>query len=336
MTTAGRAAVLTAVGLSDTLLAKDVQLSATAQSVGIGTTALASVVKTLTSVVGSVRPAGAGHALHVVVTDSSADTYDVRAFSLRLSDDTALLVYSQAGVIASKASPSALLLAFDLTIDADLAATITFGDTDFVLPAASASAPGIIETATDAESIAGLDALRAVTPAGLQAVFGERQVCYLPVPLTSWMPLSSPGWVREIDSMAVYGHLTVGMLADVPIPEGMIVDGFRFGVRGNALDTCISVAAYHSREMDGISDPPADGWLNSIYSTSDLIPLVGGELDMLDALLPGGEYGPVGKGSSIRILVISRSPGAGAFGNFFLYKAQIIGSVPLVAGTSLP
>lgn len=169
-TTAGRTAIVTAIGTASTIAVKDVQVSDTNQTITVATTALSSVVKTLTTVVGSVRPAGAGHALHLVITDGSADVYAVKALAIRLMDDTVLMAYSQAGDIATKAAGSTLHLAIDLTIDADTAATITFGDTDYALPMAGDTAPGIIELATSAEVITGTDTVRAVTPAGLASL----------------------------------------------------------------------------------------------------------------------------------------------------------------------
>lgn len=129
---------------------------------------MSNVASTLTAV-GSVRPAGAAYALHVLLVDDSDAAYDMRAVALRLTSGAFLMVYSQPGIIASKASGASLHIAFDLTIDADTAATVTFGDTDYLLPAASLSAPGIVELATSAETTTGTDAVRAVTPAGMKA-----------------------------------------------------------------------------------------------------------------------------------------------------------------------
>lgn len=168
-TTAGRNAIIAAITNGTSIQVKDVRLSDTDQAVSTATTALTSVVATLTDVVGSVRAAGAGNAMHLVIKDDSAAAYTVRALSVRLLDNTVLMVYSQAAAIATKAAGSSLHLAIDLSIDADLAATITFGDTDYALPAASESSPGLIEIATSAEVVTGSDAVRAVTPAGLTA-----------------------------------------------------------------------------------------------------------------------------------------------------------------------
>lgn len=163
-TTAGRAAILGAIAAPSTIVVADAQLSSVNQSVGVGTTSLSTVVATLTAV-GSVRTAGAGHALHLVIVDDSAAAYSVRALAVRLDDGTFLMVYSQSAVIATKSSGSSLHLAFDLTIDADTAATIEFGDTDYALPAATESAAGVLELATSTELDTGTDITRAITPA---------------------------------------------------------------------------------------------------------------------------------------------------------------------------
>ena len=168
-TTAGRAAILAAVAAPSTVVVEDAQLSDTDQAVTIATTALTNVVATLDAV-GSVRVAGSGHALHVVIKDDSGAAYDVRALALRLTGGVFLMVYSQAGLIATKAAGSSLHLALDLTVDADTAATVDFGDTDYVLPAGGEASPGLVELATTAEVLAGVDTVRAVTPAGFAAL----------------------------------------------------------------------------------------------------------------------------------------------------------------------
>lgn len=168
-TTAGRAAILAGVAAPSTVVVEDVQLSDVDQAVTVATTALTDVVATLEAT-GAVRVAGSGHALHVVMTDDSSAAYDVRAFALRLTGGAFLMVYSQAGLIATKVAGSSLHLALDLTVDADTAATLDFGDTDYALPAGGESAPGLLELATTAEVLAGADTVRAVTPAGLAAL----------------------------------------------------------------------------------------------------------------------------------------------------------------------
>lgn len=230
-TTAGRAAILAGVAGGTLIQVDDVQVSQVHQSVSISTTALASVHKTLTDVVGSVRPAGSGHALHVVIRDDSTDSYTIRALSLRLSDTTALMVYSQTDPIAVKASGSSLHLAIDLTIDADTAATITFGDTDYALPAASTDNAGIAELATLAEIATGTDPLRVVSAKSLAdwAKGGLGGIAYdTPFVIGSWVTDSD--WSHSIPSLSDTNYYISADLVnavahvDIPVPKGMTIN----------------------------------------------------------------------------------------------------------------
>lgn len=187
-TTAGRAAILAAIASSDNLVVANAQISDTNQSVGVGTTALSSIVATLTAT-GSVRTAGAGHALHVVLSDDSTAAYDVRALALRLNDGTFLMVYSQMALIATKAAGASLHLAIDLTVDAATAGTITFGTTDWALPAASEETAGAIELATAAE-VDSAHVTRAVTPYHVNRV-DDRTRHYMAV--SNWTPRTAGG-----------------------------------------------------------------------------------------------------------------------------------------------
>lgn len=162
-TTAGREKMLEALSAGSSVVVADAQLANVFTDFGEDTNTLTGVVATVTAR-GSVRSAGDGNALHIVLKDESTASYTVRTIAVRLSDGTFLMGYGQSAAIATKASGSSLHMAFDLTIDAASAAVITFGDTDYDLPAASETAPGIIEIATSSEASAGQDAVRAVTP----------------------------------------------------------------------------------------------------------------------------------------------------------------------------
>jgi hypothetical protein len=136
--------------------------------VGVGTTSLTNVVAILPAT-GSVRLLGGQYSMHVVIKDDSASAYDVRALALVLSDATTLLfVYSQSGLIATKSVSASLHMAIDLTVDASTGAVITFGTTDYALPMASESAPGIAELATVAEVTLGTDTSRVVSARGVR------------------------------------------------------------------------------------------------------------------------------------------------------------------------
>lgn len=107
--------------------------------------------------------------IHAVIRDDSADIYTLRGFSLYLGDGTLFGLYGQADPILEKSAGAMMLLATDV-IFADIdAASLTFGDTSFLNPPATVDTPGVVEMATDAETIAGVDGTRAVTPKGLLA-----------------------------------------------------------------------------------------------------------------------------------------------------------------------
>ncbi|HEX8583056.1 MAG TPA: hypothetical protein VF680_01435 [Allosphingosinicella sp.] len=107
--------------------------------------------------------------VHLTVTDSSSDTYDVRGFGLFLADGRLFGVYGQAEPIVEKASAAAMLLACDIKFLEALVANITFGATGFLYPPATTTEKGVAEIATQAEVDAGVDAQRIVTPQTLAA-----------------------------------------------------------------------------------------------------------------------------------------------------------------------
>lgn len=111
----------------------------------------------------------AADTIHAVIRDDSADVYTLRGFALYLADGTLFGLYGQAGTILEKSDGAMMLLATDC-IFADIdAASLVFGNTDFLNPPATTDVLGVVELATDAEAIAGVDAVRAVTPKGLLA-----------------------------------------------------------------------------------------------------------------------------------------------------------------------
>lgn len=114
---------------------------------------------------GAVIAEGAGgYRLHSAATDSSANAYDLHEFALTDNTDVALAIYSQAAIIAAKASGSQLLFSDDFVIDNAPPGSITItGPTTYDLPIASTIADGIIEIATDAEVLTATDTTRAIT-----------------------------------------------------------------------------------------------------------------------------------------------------------------------------
>ena len=108
--------------------------------------------------------------IHMTAQDPSTDTYDLRAIALYLADGTLFAVYAQETPIFSKVAIASFLFAFDVAFDQDVSADITFGDANFLWPPASETVKGVAEIATQAETNAGLDDQRIVTPLKLATV----------------------------------------------------------------------------------------------------------------------------------------------------------------------
>ncbi|PPU42262.1 phage tail protein [Xanthomonas arboricola] len=112
--------------------------------------------------------------IHVTVSDTSRATYEVRGFGLYLENGTLLGSYSQPELIMEKAAASDLLMSADILFSGVTVSSVTFGNANFTNPAATTEKEGIVELATRAETIAGTDAQRAVTPDSLKAAIDSR------------------------------------------------------------------------------------------------------------------------------------------------------------------
>ena len=129
-----------------------------------GQTALVNEVKRLDTTSGG----GIGdNIIHVSVTDESSDTYTVHEIGVFTESGTLFAVYAQSQPIIQKASASWMMLSLDIALVGIPEASVTFGDTNFVLPSATTETQGIVELATDVEVQTGTDTSRAVTPKGL-------------------------------------------------------------------------------------------------------------------------------------------------------------------------
>ncbi len=140
-----------------------------------GAVALPGEFKRLSTFAGA---AVANDTIHITIRDDSADSYTLRGFGLYLSDGTLFAIYSHAGeapdFIMQKAAAAMLLLQSDVRFTQINATSITFGNAEWLNPPATTTVPGVVELADPAESIAGADASRAVTPAGLKAALDGR------------------------------------------------------------------------------------------------------------------------------------------------------------------
>lgn len=165
LTNAGRAALVGPGGMGT--MNRDVV------SVGIasapfthndGLTALPNEVKRVTTMAGeNIAP----DTIHVTIRDDSADQYVVYGLGLYLDNGVLLGTYSQPTPIVEKSPVAIFLQAIDMQLATIDAALLHFGDTTFTNPPATDTRQGVVELATNAETQAGTDTARAVTPAGL-------------------------------------------------------------------------------------------------------------------------------------------------------------------------
>jgi hypothetical protein len=118
----------------------------------------------------SVEQVGEDAILHITAIDDGDAAYAMRELALYDADGECLAIYAQATDIATKSTGSQLLISLDATVLNGSVDSITVGDTTYLLPAASETSSGLVERATTAEVIAGSDAVRYVSPAGLAAL----------------------------------------------------------------------------------------------------------------------------------------------------------------------
>lgn len=174
LTDAGRAALINAA--NNGTLARTVTsigVTATAFTPTAALTTIPNEIKRIATISGDVV---APDTVHVTVRDEGEDTYTVRGFALWLDNGVLLGTYSQPAVIVEKSAASIMLLAFDLRVldgSVDIG-TLQFGSTEFLNPPATTERQGVVELATAAEAAALVDAVRALTPASVAALFNAR------------------------------------------------------------------------------------------------------------------------------------------------------------------
>lgn len=167
VTNAGRAALVNAdnSGTAPVIIAK-VGLTATAVTPTAADTVLPGEHKRVATLSGGVV---ADDTIHVLVRDESSDVYTVRSVGLYLADDTLFGIYGQAEVLLEKSAQALLLLPIDVMFADIAAASISFGDANFLNPPATTTTQGVVELATEAEAETGTDTVRAVTPKGMKS-----------------------------------------------------------------------------------------------------------------------------------------------------------------------
>lgn len=168
--------VVTDAGLAEVINAEQTGTAPVVLTeVGLGTgqytpeasaTSLKAEFKRLTTVAGG---AIGDNAIHLTATDAGTTAYTVYEFGIYTASGTLFAVYSQPVPILQKAAMAHALLAVDIVLTNLNPDSVTVGDTNFQLNAATTSKQGIVELATSNEVITGSDGARAVTPAALSA-----------------------------------------------------------------------------------------------------------------------------------------------------------------------
>lgn len=167
ITNAGRAALVNAQNTGTLpVVITQVGLSQTAVSPAATATSLAGEFKRMSGIGGE---AIAPDTIHINMSDTTGDVYSLRSFALYLADGTLFGIYGQAAPMLEKVAASDALLAIDIVFADISAASLTFGNTNFLNPPATTERQGVVELATVAEAQAGIDALRALTPGAAKA-----------------------------------------------------------------------------------------------------------------------------------------------------------------------
>lgn len=111
--------------------------------------------------------------IYINARDTSSDTYTLFEFGIYTSSGTLFAVCSKNIPILQKAAESQAYLDIEFVLANIDPASVVLGDTNFFNPSATTEMEGVVELATDAETISGTDTHRAVTPAGLNARTAE-------------------------------------------------------------------------------------------------------------------------------------------------------------------
>lgn len=162
VTNAGYAALAAAqAGGTGPLTIAKVGVSPTAITPLPTMTALAGETKRITTISGIATDP---KTTHITVADESTDAYTVKSFALYLTDGTVFALYGQADALITKTAQSLMQLAIDIAFAAVASAALTFGNTNFLNPAATEVTAGVMPLATNAEASAGTVANKAITP----------------------------------------------------------------------------------------------------------------------------------------------------------------------------
>lgn len=131
-------------------------------------TALHDEIKRVDTIAGGVV---GDNIMHIQALDSGGDAYAVYEVGVYTASGTLFAVYSQPLPILHKVANSEIMCVIDFVLSGVEPTAVTVGDTDYTLAPATTTNQGVVELATDQETIAGTDTERAVTPSAGAAAY---------------------------------------------------------------------------------------------------------------------------------------------------------------------
>jgi hypothetical protein len=167
ITTAGQSVIAAAIQSGTSVVLSKVGLGETFSAPSVSATAVAGEVK---------RPAitdsnVTGNVIHINLIDDTDDAYDVLSVGLFTTIggvDTLVGIYSQSTAILTKTEENTALFSIDFVLTGVNPGTVTVGNTNFAFTQATETVRGAAEIATTAETLAGVDDSRYVTPLKLK------------------------------------------------------------------------------------------------------------------------------------------------------------------------
>jgi hypothetical protein len=167
ITTVGQSVIAAAIQAGTSVVLSKVGLGETFSAPSVSATAVAGEVK---------RPAitdsnVTGNVIHINLIDDTDDAYDVLSVGLFTTIggvDTLVGIYSQSTAILTKTEENTALFSIDFVLTGVNPGTITVGNTNFAFTQATETVRGAAEIATTAETLAGVDDSRYVTPLKLK------------------------------------------------------------------------------------------------------------------------------------------------------------------------
>ena len=161
ITNAGRAAIAQVGGAIGPVTLTKIAIGSSGYTPTASRTALQTEIKRLDPSGSSVPVPGT---ISITAQDNSADSYSVKEIGLYTNNNVLFAIYSQTGVILTKGSGSAALIAMDFVMTNVPPGTVTVGNVGFTYSQATESAMGVLGIATTAEAQAGTIDTKIMTP----------------------------------------------------------------------------------------------------------------------------------------------------------------------------